>query len=136
MTKFSPRDSFRVMDSSSIIDYLQNEMDRRGQVYSDVSEKFSFLNNFKLSKQEYHTAISKLVDFYCNDMENFYFELVQFQSYVKFKFNNERKVFSHGELYEIILNNETSSKCRNCASHFLTLMITNCSAEHSFFQLK
>lgn len=129
--------NFRINGFNVIIDNLRNEMKKRGKVYLDVAGKFSFLNNFNLQESEYRNAISKLVDFYSEDVESFYAELIQFQSYVKSKLGEKR--YSHADLYEIIIRDELSSVFPNVeiAIHiFLTLMITNCSTERSFSQLK
>jgi len=47
------RERFRMFTFCSIIDKLSTEMERRSQVYKDVSTQFSFLNNLRLSEEEY-----------------------------------------------------------------------------------
>ena len=46
------RERFRVFTFCSITDKLSTKMERRSQVYKDVSTQFSFLNNLKLSEEE------------------------------------------------------------------------------------
>jgi len=43
------RERYRVFTFCSITDKLSTEMERRSQVYKDVSTKFSFLNNLRLN---------------------------------------------------------------------------------------
>ena len=134
---FSPRDNFRVNGFLLIVDTLIHEIKRRGKVYFEVGEQFSFLNDFTLTEKEYREAISTLISFYSDDLEDFYSELKQFHNYVQSKF--ERNEFTHSQLYEILLNDQLSTVFSNveiALRIFLTLMITNCSAERSFSQLK
>ena len=57
------RERFRVFTFCSITDKLSSEMERRSQVYKDVSKQFSFLNNLKLNEEECSTCCSNLVSF-------------------------------------------------------------------------
>ena len=43
------RERFRMLTFCRITDKLSTEMERRSQVYKDVSTQFSFLNNLRLS---------------------------------------------------------------------------------------
>jgi len=77
-----------------------------------------------------------LIDAYPEDFNsNLSAELQQFHLYVRHKFsatNNVKTRFSHAELYKIILedNIECVFPIVDIAYHmFLTVMVTNCSAE-------
>ena len=61
------RERFRVLTFCSITDKLSTEMERRSQVYKDVSTQFSFLNNLRLSEEEYSRCCNNLVSFYQED---------------------------------------------------------------------
>ena len=60
------RERFRVLTFCSITDKLSTEMER-SQVYKDVSTQFSFLNNLRLSEEEYSRCCNNLVSFYQED---------------------------------------------------------------------
>ena len=66
--------------------------------------------------------------------------LQQYHSYVRHRFSTTKNVktrFSHAELYKIIDKNECAFPNVDIAFHiFLTLMVTNCSSDRSFSQLK
>lgn len=82
--------------------------------------------------------IDGLVDFYPNDLEDFYPELKQFHAFLKSKFPAKPK-FTHSDLYESLIRDNLASVFPNveiALRIFLTLMITNCSTERSFSKLK
>ena len=67
-----------------------------------------------------------------------YPELRQFQHYIKLQCPLKTE-FTHSELYEILIRDKLESVFPNVEIAFrifLTLMITNCSAERSFSKLK
>lgn len=135
--EFSPRDDFRTKGFLEIIDNLHSEIKRRAKVYMEVSERFAFLINFSLSDGDLHEAINNLVRFYSRDLEEFFIEMKQFQSYVNSKYTDAQKTHSH--LYKILMEDQLADVFPNteiALRIFLTLMITNCSAERSFSQLK
>jgi len=77
-----------------------------------------------------------LIDAYPEDLSsNFSAELQQFHLYVRHKFSaikNVKTRFSHAEFYKIILEDNIECVFQNvdiAFRIFLTLMVTNCSAE-------
>ena len=75
------RERFRVFTFCSITDKLSTEMERRSQVYKDVSTQFSFLNNLRLSEEEYSRCCNNLVSFYQEDLSiDIVGEVQQFQN--------------------------------------------------------
>ena len=79
-----------------------------------------------------------MVDFYPEDLEDFYSELRQFHDFVKSKFPLKLQ-FTHSELYEILIRDDLATVFPNveiALRIFLTLMIINCSTERSFSKLK
>ena len=152
--ELSPRDKFRVKTFYFIIDILVAEMKRRGKIYNEIAEKFSFLSDISYKEnpddtlsaaenEEIFQCCQKLVDAYPEDFNtNFTGELKQFHAYVRQKFssiNNQKTKFTHAELYKIITDDSVECAFPNvdiAFCIFLTLMITNCSAERSFSQLK
>lgn len=66
-------------------------------------------------------------------------ELKQFHCYVRAKFQDGEKKLSLAELHQILVNDGIQNAFLNveiALRIFLTLMITNCTAERSFSQLK
>ena len=60
-------------------------------------------------------------------------------SLVRYKHKNVKTRFTHAELYKTIMENSIKSafpKGDMAFNIFLTLVVTNCSAERSFLQLK
>ena len=93
--------------------------------------------------ERYSQCCQKLIDAYPKDFNsNFSAELQQFHSYVFHKFSETKNVktrFSHAKLYKILVEESIECAFPNVDIGFrlfLTLMITNCSAECSFSQLK
>ncbi|XP_065672158.1 uncharacterized protein LOC136089982 [Hydra vulgaris] len=67
----------------------------------------------------------------------------EFHSYIRHKFpaalKSENNMFNHGELYQVIVRDNIECVFPNVEIAFrifLTLMVTNCSTERSFSQLK
>ena len=66
------------------------------------------------------------------------YEVQQYHAYLDNKFDENQK-FNHAEMYSVIVNDNITNVFPNVEISlqiFLTLMITNCSAERSFSQLK
>lgn len=144
------RDKFLITTFYTIIDRLKTEMRKRGEIYKEIADKFSCLSdvphNVTSSSTEierYSQGCKKMIDAYPEDLNiNLSVELQQFHSYVCHKFSAQENVktrFSHAELYKIIVEDNIECAFPNVEIAFrifLTLMVTNCSAERSFSQLK
>uniref|UniRef100_A0A8C3HPZ8 Uncharacterized protein n=1 Tax=Chrysemys picta bellii TaxID=8478 RepID=A0A8C3HPZ8_CHRPI len=140
-TALNPRDKFRVSTYYTIIDTLEAHMKRRGEVYKEISSRFPFLNDMNLPDEQYSQGSQKLVDSYPFDLNmNLCGEVRQFHCYMRAKFNETGKMkFRHIDLHDTILKDGIQCEFPNvelALRIFLTLMITNCSAERSFSQLK
>jgi len=67
----------------SITDKLSTQMERRSQVYTDVSTQFSFINNLRLNEEKYSRCCNNLVSFYQEDLSiDIVGEVRQFQNYI------------------------------------------------------
>lgn len=135
------RDKFRVSTYFVIIDKLQTEMKIRGEIYKSEAEKFSFMLKMDLSHDELESHIERLVALYPEDLNsNFFSELQQFHRYVLLKIAEDKSInISFTDFYKIIIDDDLKLVFPNveiCLRIFLTLMITNCSGERSFSQLK
>ena len=96
----------------TIVDKLESEIRRRGEVYKEIANRFSFLNDIpnegtsSAETVKYCQCSQKLIDDYPEDLDNnLSSELQQFHSYVRSKFSESKNVkisFSHSELYKII----------------------------------
>ena len=137
------RDKFCITTFYTIVDKLATEMKRRGEIYKEIAERFSFLSDVPYNVtssstniERYSQCCQKLIDAYPEDFNsNFSAELQQFHLYVRHKFSateNVKTRFSHAELYKIILEDNIECAFPNvdiAFRIFLTLMVTNCSAE-------
>lgn len=133
------RDKFRISAFCTTVDKLETEMSRRGQVYNDLAVRFSCLVDVPQTSQ----CCEGLINAYPEDLNNnLYTELQQFHSYIRHKFRaskSENNTFSHAELYKVIVRDNIECAFPNveiALRLFLTLMVTNCSTERSFSQLK
>ncbi|XP_076325831.1 uncharacterized protein LOC143233460 [Tachypleus tridentatus] len=124
-------------------------MRRRGEVYKETANRFSFLSDVpddvtsSTETERYSQCSQKLIDAYPEDLDtNLSAELRQFHLYVRHKFSATKAVktrFSHAELCKIISEDKIECASRNVDISlriFLTSMVTNCTAERSFSQLK
>lgn len=136
----NPRDKFRIETFNVIIDTLNAQMQRRGEVYYEVSQKFSFLADLNKSCSEYENDIQLLLEAYPEDFnENFLGEFNHFLKYVRIKYESLETKVTHSDLYEMIIKDKVKCVFPNIEVAFRifhSLMITNCSAERSFSQLK
>ncbi|KAM9172176.1 uncharacterized protein ACDP82_016619 isoform 1-T2 [Pangshura tecta] len=139
-TAWNPRDKFCVSTYYAIIDTLEAHTKRRGEVYKEVSSRFSFLNNMDLSDEQYSQGSQKLVDSYHVDLNMNLREIWQFHCYMHTQFNETGEMkFSHIDLSDTILKDGIQYAFPNVEiiiCIFLTLIISNCSTECSFSQLK
>lgn len=71
--------------------------------------------------------------------ENFLSEFNHFHKYVRIKYESSETKVTHSDLYEMIIKDKVKCVFPNIEVAFRifhSLMITNCSAERSFSQLK
>ena len=93
------RDKFHVTTFYTIVDKLETEMKIRGEIYREISGRFSFLSdaphNVTLSftnTERYSQCCRKLIDAYPEEFNsNFSTELQQFHSFVCLKFSAKKK---------------------------------------------
>ena len=134
-----PREKFRVMSFIPILDALYANLNKRAEVYNYVADKFSFLANLNSKEEKLHDAVTAIVNEYPNDIDmGLESELKHFHIYVK-QNNSENKEVTHTSLYQIIFKDNLRQAFPNveCILRiFLCLMLTNCSGERSFSQLK
>lgn len=132
-TDLSPRDKLRVETFNLIIGTLKDQMQRRDEVYNEVSQ-ISFLTDLKKSYTEYEKDIESLLKACPGDFDNnFIGELNHFHKFVQ-------KQRSHIPIcMREIIKDEVKCVFPNKEVAFRTfhsLMITNCSAKRPFSQLK
>lgn len=136
--ELNAREKFKIFTFNVIIDALEMQMSSRGMVYKQVAERFSFLNDMNLSDSQYQTSSEKLAETYPEDLcPTMTTEVKQFHTYLRAK--SEKPDYTHAQLYEIIVNDGIQAVFPNTAIAlriFLSMMVTNCSAERSFSLLK
>lgn len=138
----SPRDKFRVETFLHIVDVLKTNLMKRTIAYEQISDTFSFLTQLNLLHEELIQQSEKLVKSYPMDVDNsIVSELQQFHAYVKIncKKHSDSCIHTHQDLYDILINDGVKSVFPNVEvvlRMFLSLMVTNCSGERSFSQLK
>lgn len=137
--ELSPRDKFRVKSFIPIVDALYTNLNKRATVYNYVAEKFSFLVDLHSSEEQLCDAVTAIIKEYPNDVDmNLLGELKHFHVYVKQNYPKDEHV-SHKFLYQIIYKDKIHQAFPNVEGIlrlFLCLMVTNCSGERSFSQLK
>src|SRR5436190_796210 len=95
----------------------------------------------ELSNDELSSNVETLVASYPEDLDsNLAEELKQFHHYIRLKMNEDESIhINYTDFYKIIINDKFQTVFPNIEISlrmFLTLMITNCSGEQSFSQLK
>ena len=143
--ELGPSDTFRTQSFIPVIDNLDTELRKRLEAYKLVYERFGFLNNLdKLSDEEMLAASKKLLQIYRNDLDdNLGNELIQFKHFsMQFNEEYERKketISRERWMYQLLFD----YNLKNCFPNleitlrmYLSLMITNSSAERSFSKLK
>jgi len=137
--ELSPRDKFRVKSFIPIIDVLEANLRRSTTVYNYAANKFSFLVDLEASEAQLREAVETLMKEYPNDVDiNLIGELKHFHAYVKQNYPGKEQI-CHKDLYQIIFQDKIHLVFPNVEAIlqlFLCLMVTNCSGERSFSQLK
>lgn len=141
------------MSFYSVIDKLNAEMRRSGEIYKEIADKFSFLTKIpdvdKIicpdQTSEYSQHCRNLVNTYPQDLNtDLETEIQQFHSYVSKSVSSSdlprtSSRQTHAQLYKIIHDDKIESAFPNVDTAlriFLCLMISNCTAERSFSKLK
>jgi hypothetical protein len=141
-TQLSDRDTFRVSAFLPVIDALSLNLRERATIYKKIAGQFGFLTKLDMPDQKRKKATEKLIKVYFQDIDvNLIGELSQFHAYVQAKVGSNERVpsITHQELYKIIIQDGLQCVFPNTEvilRLFLTLMVTNCSGERSFSQLK
>ena len=137
----SPKDKFRVSTFIPMVDALITNLAKRAEVYSEVASNFSFLTQLGLTQEQICEQSVNLIRTYPEDIDgNIVSELLQFHTYVRGRAGEmENTKYSHKDLYDIIIKDGIKSAFPNVElvlRMFLSLMVTNCTGERSFSQLK
>lgn len=148
--EFTPSVRFRVEVYLPILYKLHAELKKRLQAYAKLSHKFGFFHNvLHLDARQLKDGADNLVQQYPNDLEpSLAEELVHFRQYFKAKNLPDKEDVSDDieEAASIELQMYRTVAKRNIREVFpnveialriyLTLMVSNCSGERSFFALK
>lgn len=133
-----PREKFRTLTFIPILDKLYSNLTRRAEVYTYLADKFSFLSDLNCDKSKLHESVKSIVSEYPNDIDmDLESQLTQFHIYIKQ--NYLQPSYTLASLYEIIVKDNIKHAFPDveCILRiFLCFMITNCSGERSFSQLK
>ena len=91
-TVFSPRERFKCEVYLPIMDAQSSVLQHRLNAYKTIQEKFCFLANLELSKEDIRRAATKLMEYYVDDFEDcFPSELIQFSELCKTVGSREQK---------------------------------------------
>ncbi|OWR50651.1 repressor of the inhibitor of the protein kinase [Danaus plexippus plexippus] len=136
--QLSGRDHFRVNTFNVILDNLNSELRKRCAAYEKIQEKFSVITEFgNLDNREIRKRAESLTNLYSSDLEpSLDDEFVHFHAYCTEKMIEQNspsdllKLLHANDLYTEFPNVEIAYRI------FMTLAVTNCSAERSFSCLK
>lgn len=132
-----PRTKFRTGIFLPIIDSLISQLNKRRQCYETLSSRFEIFSNFVTKETDDLTEqAERLAQSYPQDIDgsSFVNECLHFQSYMKLEDINKQRQF-----YSYIKTNHLESTFPNlevALRVYLTLPVTNCTAERSFSALK
>ena len=139
----SPKDKFRVETFIPMVDALVTNLAKRAEVYSEVASNFSFLTQLHLTQEEIREQSVNLIATYPEDIDDsIVSDVHQFHAYVRASNPTgemDNRKYSHQDLYDIIMKDGIKSAFPNVEvvlRMFLSLMVTNCTGERSFSQLK
>ena len=135
----SPRDSFKKQSFHPIVDALSDNLAKRATAYTFAAKTFTFLVDLNCTKEMISSGVQNIIQAYPQDVDKtLTAELKHFHLYVKQKCPN-KETFTHQELLSIIFEDKIQPAFPNIElilRLFLSLMVTNCSGERSFSQLK
>lgn len=135
--QMDPRDKFRSGVFLPIIDSLVTELNKRRDCYEALNTRFQIFRNLhEKEPQDLTNQAKKLAQSYPKDIdeESFVQECQHFKMYMK-----TEKITKTREIYSYIKENSLESTFPNlevAMRIYLTLPVTNCTAERSFSALK
>jgi hypothetical protein len=135
--KFDAKTDMQVNTFNVIIDQLMQDLNHRLEAYRDLEDKFGFLKKLKtLSHGEVQEKARHLQSIYCSDLEDdFPTECCHFKEFLP----DDIPLNSVGSTLEYIREKGIISTFPNidiAFRIFLSIAVTNCSAERSFSLLK
>ncbi|XP_044592940.1 uncharacterized protein LOC123270860 [Cotesia glomerata] len=136
--QLSGRDQFRVNTFNVILDNLGSELRKRCTAYEKIQEKFSVIIEFgDLDNREIRKRAKRLREIYCSDLESsLEDEFVHLHAHCTEK---KMEKNSPSDLLKLLHSNDLYTEFPNVEIAyriFITLAVTNCSAERSFSCLK
>jgi hypothetical protein len=143
-TAMDSRTTFRVSTFLPVVDSLKTELERRGQAYTEIHERFGFLidRNLKdLSHEFFSAKCQALALTYKDDLvaDDLVSELSQFRHYCHSHADNEIEALGAAEQYSLLKADGVESVFPNvevALRIYLSLMVSNCTGERSFSRLK
>lgn len=145
LDNLEPRDKFRIKSFIPVMDALESNLAQRASVYNDAFKMFSFLTKLEATEEEIREGVRALHQTYPGDVDmNLVGELKHFHQYVRVRHSQAHSLpvhdsLTHLGLYTVIFNDRVQSAFPNVEAIlrlFLSMMVTNCSGERSFSQLK
>ncbi|XP_060874012.1 uncharacterized protein LOC132947797 [Metopolophium dirhodum] len=139
--QLSGKEKFYVETFLPIIDTLNTHLMQRSESYKEINERFSFFTQLRtIEPNHLKKKCKELADFYCEDINTneLNSECFHLREYLK-TFKNESMDLSILDIHSLIKADklaETFPNVEVATRIFLCLMITNCSGERSFSQLK
>ncbi|XP_022160822.1 uncharacterized protein LOC111026937 [Myzus persicae] len=139
--QLSGKEKFYVETFLPIIDTLNTHLMQRSESYKEINERFSFFTQLRtIEPNHLKKKCKELADFYCEDINTneLNSECFHLREYLK-TFKNESMDLSILDIHSLIKADklaETFPNVEVVTRIFLCLMITNCSGERSFSQLK
>ncbi|XP_031345831.1 zinc finger MYM-type protein 1-like [Photinus pyralis] len=146
--ELSPSEKFKIENYIPVIDQFTSGLTQRLTAYETICSRFAFLRHIEdLSREDLENNATNLVNTYSDDLEgNLGIELVQFAEFFKnFKDDTSVKCKPDSELsnehlmYKILIENDLKVAFPNveiALRIYLVLMVTNCTGERSFSDLK
>jgi hypothetical protein len=137
MEETSPRERFRTGVFIAIVDNIASQLNKRREAYKNLDTRFKILQNLEEKNSKEVACEAKLLgEVYKNDIDgqDFAQECNHFKQYMVLENLSKIK-----EMYAYIKSNRLENTFPNlevALRIFLTLPVTNCTAERSFSALK
>ena len=138
-TVFSGKERFQINTFLPVIDALKESLERRAKSYNDIFARFEFLSAPKgMTRDDIQQRCDFLVCHYASDFskDELVSECLHFKEYLTVTIKPVTVLFTC--YIGALLATSWMPSSQTCLSHsefFLTLMVTNCSAERSCFFL-